>query len=64
MPVQLIHFLFSVANSLSVGVSLVLALVWFVSAGFYIREKLAARQAAVKLESFDSNLVEKTPAHI
>jgi hypothetical protein len=64
MQAQLIHVLFSAANSLSVGVSVVLALTWFVALGFYIREKIAARRAAVKLESFDSNLVAKAQAHI
>ena len=64
MPVQLMHFLFSVANSFSVGVSALLALIWLVALVFYVREKMAARRATVKVESFDSALVEEAPARI
>ena len=64
MTVQLIHFLFSVANNFSVGVSVVLALIWFLSLGFYIGKKLVARTASVNLESFNSDMVAKAPARL
>jgi hypothetical protein len=68
MPVPVIHFLFSLANIFSLPVSAVLASIWFVALGFYIREKLAARRQAANhrrmFVEYERDLVEKAPAHI
>ena len=67
MHVYLIHFLFSLANSLSVWVSAALALIWFVALGFYVREKLAAGKYGcnpVKVEPFGADVVAKAEAHL
>jgi hypothetical protein len=44
MLLQLLHFLFSLANQFSVGVSAILALVWFAALGVHLWKKVKARQ--------------------
>jgi hypothetical protein len=46
MLLQFVDFLFSLANQFSVGVSAMLALVWFAALGVYLWKKLKAKQLA------------------
>jgi hypothetical protein len=73
MLIQILEFLFSAANDLSVAVSIVLAFTWVAALGCYIgKHVLASRPAAISrrasvapvsstvdLEPFGSDLVAK-----
>jgi hypothetical protein len=77
MLVQVLHFLFSLANDFSVGLMAALAVIWVVALGCYIVQKAiahrraeASRRAAIQsenvvsIDSFDSDLVAKAQARI